>query len=167
MTNLIAGIDPDGFGAIAMVDRETGELIDVLDMPQLEGSAGGRLIDLNALALVLDAWADRLGEVYVEQAWARPTDPSSFAFRVGHNYGGVCGVIRAHFIRLHVVSPQRWKKAMRVTSDKDRSRVAAADLWPRQGERFKFKKNHGRAEASLIAAYGRRETLKELGRDAA
>lgn len=166
MTDLIAGIDPDGFGAIVLVEREGGALVEVRDMPQLEGSAGGRLVDLNGLALFIDLWSPRIGEAFIEKAWARPTDPPSFAFRVGHNYGGLCGLLRAHFVRLHIVSPQRWKKAMGVSSDKDLSRHAAADLWPREGERFRFKKNHGRAEAALIAAYGRRETLKESGRGA-
>ena len=113
-------------------------------------------------AAILDEWATRIGEAFIERAWARPTDPPSFAFRVGHNYGVACGVVRAHFIRLHQPSPQAWKKAMGVTSEKD----FPAGRWRRSNSRriarrWGLKKHHGRAEAVLIAAYGRREILRE------
>ena len=158
MTALILGIDPDAYGALALVERDTGKLVEVIDMPSLELKPA-RLVDGAQLAAILDEWATRIGEAYVERAWARPTDPPSFAFRVGHNYGVVCGVVRAHFIRLHLPSPQGWKKAMRVTSDKDSSRAEASQRFPADAARWRFKKHHGRSEAVLIAAYGRREML--------
>jgi crossover junction endodeoxyribonuclease RuvC len=119
-------------------------------------------VDTAQLAAILDEWAERVGEAFIEKAWARPTDPPSFAFRVGHNYGAVVGVVRAHFIRLHTPSPQAWKKAMGVTSDKDSSRSEASFKYPADCRRWALKKHHGRSEAVLIAAYGRREILREL-----
>lgn len=166
MTRLVLGIDPDAHGALALVDRETGQLVELLDMP-LQDVKGGRLVDVRQLAALVDPWAERIGEAYIEKAWARPTDPPSFAFRVGHNYGAVTGVICAHFIRLHVVSPQAWKKAMRVTSDKETSRCEASLRFPKDCRRWAFKKHHGRAEAALIAAYGRRELIRDGWREEA
>jgi crossover junction endodeoxyribonuclease RuvC len=160
VTGLVLGVDPDAFGALAFVNRETGALVDVLDMPVLDLKPM-RLVDGAQLAGLLDEWATRIGEAYVERQWARPTDPPSYAFRVGHKYGTVLGVIRAHFIRLSLPSPQAWKKAMRVTSEKDSSRAEASIRFPTDCRRWALKKHHGRAEASLIAAYGRREILRE------
>lgn len=160
MTGLVLGVDPDAFGALALVNRESGELVELLDMPSLEMKPA-RLVDVAQLAAILDEWSSRIGDAYVERAWARPTDPPSFAFRVGHNYGAICGVVRAHFIRLHLPSPQAWKKAMGCTSEKDASRAKASALFPHDCARWRFKKNHGRAEAVLIAAYGARELRRE------
>ena len=159
MTALILGIDPDAYGALALIDRESGKLVELLDMPQLDLKPA-RLVDGAQLAAILDEWATRIGEAFIERAWARPTDPPSFAFRVGHNYGTCCGVVRAHFIRLHQPSPQAWKKAMGVTSEKDSSRGMASFKYPAECRRWGLKKHHGRAEAVLIAAYGRREILR-------
>lgn len=161
MTALVLGIDPDAYGALALVDRETGALVELLDMPSLELKPA-RLVDVAQLAVILDEWSTRIGDAYIERAWARPTDPPSFAFRVGHNYGALCGVVRAHFIRLHLPSPQAWKKAMGVTSEKDSSRAMASSLFPADAGRWRFKKNHGRSEAALIASYGARELRRAV-----
>lgn len=160
MTKLVLGIDPDAFGALAFVDGDTGGLVDVVDMPMLDLKPA-RLVDPFQVAAILDEWSTRIGFAYIEKAWARPTDPPSYAFRVGHNYGVLVGVVRAHFIRLETVSPQRWKKAMGVTSDKDKAREAASLKFPADCRRWGFKKHHGRAEAALIAAYGRQQMLIE------
>lgn len=153
MTALVLGIDPDAFGALAFVDRVTGVLVDVVDMPQLNLKPA-RLVDVGQLASILDEWSERIGDAYIEKAWARPTDAPSYAFRVGHNYGAVLGIVRAHFIRTHFVSPQAWKRAMGCTSDKDSSRAEASRRFPSECQRWRFKKQHGRSEAVLIAAYG-------------
>jgi hypothetical protein len=160
MTSLILGIDPDAFGALALVDRETGALVDVIDMPILDVKPA-RLVDVRQLAAILDPLSPKIGEAIIEKAWARPMDPPSFAFRVGHNYGAVTGVVLAHFIRLNVVSPQAWKKAMGVTGDKETSRAEASVRFPTECRRWALKKHHGRSEAVLIAAYGRRLLLRE------
>ena len=77
MTSLVLGIDPDAFGALAFVDRVSGALVEVLDMPKLDLKPA-RLVDVSQLAGIVDEWSGRIGEVYLEQQWARPTDPSSF-----------------------------------------------------------------------------------------
>jgi hypothetical protein len=160
MTHLILAIDPDAFGALALMDRESGELVEVIDMPQANVKPA-RLVDLRQLAGIIDQWSEKIGEAYVEKAWARPRDPPSFAFRVGHNFGGVCGVVNAHFIRLHLATPQAWKKAIGVTSDKETSRQEASLRFPADCRRWALKKHHGRAEAVLLASYGRSLLLRE------
>lgn len=160
MTALILGIDPDAYGALALINRETGALVEIIDMPVLDIKPA-KLVDARQLAAILDEWATRIGDAWIEKAWARPTDPPSFAFRVGHNYGVATSAVCAHFIRLNVVSPQRWKAAMGVSSDKETSRAEASMRFPADCRRWALKKHHGRSEAVLIAAYGRREILRE------
>jgi crossover junction endodeoxyribonuclease RuvC len=157
---LVAGFDPDAFGAMALVDHQTGELRDVIDMPQVDENQR-RYLDVRQLAGIVDPWAEKICEAYVEKGWARPTTPPSYAFRWGHNYGAVRGVISAHFIRLHEVSPQAWKRWAGVSSDKESSRDEASRRFPADCRRWALKKNHGRAEAVLIAAYGRASLLRE------
>jgi hypothetical protein len=158
MTLFTLAIDPDAFGAGAIVS-ETGAIVDIFDMPQANVKPA-RLVDLRQLAVIIDQWSDKVGDVFVEKAWARPRDPPSFAFRVGHNFGGVCGVVNAHFLRLHLVSPQAWKKWAGVTSDKETSRQEASIRFPAECGRWNLKKHHGRAEAVLIAAYGHVSLLR-------
>ena len=45
---------------------------------------------------------------------------------------------------------------MGVTKDKDSSRARALELWPERAELFKRKKDADRAEAALLAEWGRR-----------
>jgi hypothetical protein len=54
------------------------------------------------------------------------------------------------------VTPQRWKKLMGVTADKNTSRQLAINLWPDQAHLFARVKDVDRAEAALIAEWYRR-----------
>lgn len=54
------------------------------------------------------------------------------------------------------VRPQAWKKAMAVTADKETSLNLARQLFPAAS--LLRKKDHGRAEALLIAEYSRRQS---------
>jgi crossover junction endodeoxyribonuclease RuvC len=72
------------------------------------------------------------------------------------------GVIGAAAIPLHLVTPAKWKGHLRLSSDKEQARALALRLFPACSEHFKRKKDHGRAEAALIARYGA-ETLHLIG----
>jgi len=56
--------------------------------------------------------------------------------------------------RIFFVTPQVWKKSMNLTSDKNESLAAARIAFPQAV--LKLKKDHGKAEALLIAEYARR-----------
>ena len=62
----------------------------------------------------------------------------------------------AELIRTELVPANRWKKAMGVTADKRSSRDVAARRWPTEAHRFARVRDDGRAEAALLAEYGRR-----------
>ena len=159
MRDLILGVDPGLDGALALIDLHNGDLVDVFDMPVLQLKAK-RELDEYGLARIIDQHAALLTDAWIERVWSMPGEGVVQAFAFGAAYGQLRGVICANFIPLHDVVPTVWKRAVGVAGDKDESRKAASIQWPDQTGRWPAKKHHGRADASLIAAYGRRQFLK-------
>ena len=158
--HLILGIDPGLDGALALVDGVSGGLKGIFDMPTLT-LKNGRQLDEYKLAALVDEWSADLGEAWIERTNARPHEGVTSSFTCGRGYGQLRGIICANFVPLHDVGAAMWKRAMSVSGDKDESRRIAATIWPKEAWRWPLKKHHGRAEAALIAAYGRRAWLKE------
>ena len=77
-------------------------------------------------------------------------------FSMGQGLGIWKGIFAALGIPCDMVTPQRWKKLLMdgMGKKKDASRLRASQLFPDVG--FPRKKDHGRAEALLIAEYLRR-----------
>ena len=69
------------------------------------------------------------------------------------------GVLAGLQIQTNTVTPNAWKKAMQLNAGKDASRAKAAQMWPQQAGEFSRVKDDGKAEAALIAEYGRRHTF--------
>ena len=90
----------------------------------------------------------------VEQVASRPGQGVASAFKFGSGFEIVRGVIAASGVPLHLVSPAKWKRAYGLDADKEKSRALALRLWPERSDLFGRKKDHGRAEAALIARYG-------------
>jgi hypothetical protein len=68
---VIAGIDPSLSGAVALLDAETGMVIDIFDVPTLALSRGGKAKrELDAPALAGALGRDRIGHAFVEQVGA-------------------------------------------------------------------------------------------------
>lgn len=156
MSGLFLGVDPDLGGALAWINGETNALIDLIDMPVLE-IRGKRILDVTQLAVILDSRMPHTVAAAIEISQMRPGQSAPSARTTGYNYGVLVGLIRAQFIPLNEVAPVTWKRAMKVTADKEVSRQAASLRWPTECGRWRFKKDHGRAEACLIAAWGARE----------
>jgi crossover junction endodeoxyribonuclease RuvC len=83
------------------------------------------------------------------------------AFQFGRGYGAVEGVIAALGWPVEYVTPQKWKNALNVPTEKDDARARACQLLPLDAEHWTprrgvFDKDQasGRAEAALIALYG-------------
>ena len=51
------------------------------------------------------------------------------------------------------MAASKWKRHYGLNSEKERARALALRLWP-TSEHFGRKKDHGRAEAALLARYG-------------
>jgi crossover junction endodeoxyribonuclease RuvC len=79
-------------------------------------------------------------------------------FTMGRGLGTWEGVLAGLGIPYELVTPQRWKKALMdgMGKDKDASRLQAIRLFPAIAGQLARKKDDGRADALLIAEYGRR-----------
>ncbi len=146
--SVILGVDPGLTGAIAVLD-EGGGFVRVFDMPSVSGVVAARL-------LFLLLGQEDVSAAYVEKVSAMPGNGVSGMFRFGRALGAVEGVFGAMAMPMHWVSPGKWKRAYGlIGKDKDASRLLALERWPEAADRLKRKKDHGRAEALLIADWGR------------
>jgi hypothetical protein len=163
--DLVLGIDPGLNGAMALVDLQTGALVDVWDIPTL--TTKRREIDGYTLAARIDELAGRLVEAWIETPTPRPGQGLQQTVASLRTFGILAGLVMANFIPLHEVAPSAWKRAMHVTGDKDEARKAASTCWPHCAGQWPAKKDHDRAEAALIARYGQQLFARTLAGEAA
>ncbi len=75
-------------------------------------------------------------------------------FTIGVGFGAWLGLLGALEIPYTRVRPARWKHALGLRGkDKEAARLRAQQLFPSAD--LQLKKHHGRAEALLLASYGR------------
>jgi crossover junction endodeoxyribonuclease RuvC len=149
VVTVVLGVDPGASGALALLDSY-GEILWINDMP-----VTGKALSPILLADIIGDAATGNGDVIavVEQVHAMPKQGVSSSFNFGQSYGIVLGVLGGLQVRTEHVSPQRWKRDMRLGRDKGVARGRAADRWPRWTPEFKRVKDDGRAEAALIALW--------------
>jgi crossover junction endodeoxyribonuclease RuvC len=148
------GIDPGKSGAIAVLDGY-GEIVSIYDMPVVGNQVSGTLL----CDMIDDADESGPGPLaidvvcVIEQVHSMPKQGVASSFDFGKSYGIVLGVLAGARVHTEHVTPQRWKKAMRLTADKEMCRRRAIERWPRQADLFKRKKDADRAEAALMALW--------------
>jgi Holliday junction resolvasome RuvABC endonuclease subunit len=96
-------------------------------------------------------------EIIIEAVHSMPGQGVSSSFKFGMAYGAAISIVERFNCTWHMVTPQRWKKALQLDSDKQKSLDLARQLWPNAP--LLRKKDNGRAEALLLAEYLRREQL--------
>ncbi len=141
----IAAIDPGLTGAVAFYFPGAG-VISVHDMPTVAGN-----VDAASLAETLKQMRPDIA--IVEHVGAMPGQGVSSTFKFGCGFGIVQGVISALAIPAHLVTPSKWKRTLGLDADKEKARALALRLWPARADLFGRKKDHGRAEAALLARY--------------
>ena len=151
----IIGIDPGNTGAIAYMDAE--ELI-IWDMPTFQIEKNGKVrhrIDSQGIYNLLKDM--KVDQVYIELVNALPGNGAAHSFTFGFGCGIIEGVVTACCLPFTMVSPMKWKAALTCPKDKDGARHRASQLMPLYSDNWKLKKHDGRAEAALIAYYGRND----------
>lgn len=143
----ILGIDPGLSGAVAFYFPEEPDCAKTHDMP----TAGG-MVDCATLAGLIAGMCPNIA--IVERVTSMPKQGVSSTFKFGTAYGSVLGVLGALGIRTVLVHPTVWKKHFRLDRDKEKSRALALRTFAKTPKCFARKKDHGRAEASLLALYG-------------
>lgn len=149
---MILGIDPGKTGAIALVDPVIGEVKVVIDNH-----------DLEKVADYLQAYRDNISnlEAVIENVRALPPAQgrrragTQSSFNFGRAFGVLEGMCKALCIPLEYSEPATWKRrAGLIGEDKAASVELAIRLYPEAAKWLTRKKDHGRAEAILIATYG-------------
>jgi crossover junction endodeoxyribonuclease RuvC len=145
---IVCGIDPGLTGALAVIN-EIGDC-QILDMPIL-GEGAETVVNGAMIARFLDEFDVEFA--VLEKSQAYPGQGVSSTFKNGLFYGQILGVLQASLIPYRLVSPPVWKKAMKLGKDKDLSRLRATERFPNVCKSFERVKDHGRAEAVLLAVW--------------
>lgn len=152
--SIIAGIDAGLTGAIALLNGQ--DLAMVYDMPVMAGTGKRQQVNPAELSRILSGY--EISVAYLERVSSFPGQGVSSMFSFGTSYGIVIGVLAALSIPMVLVSPQSWKaKAGLRGKDKDYARTLCQQLYP--SAELGRKKDIGRAEAILIARFGKIEKL--------
>lgn len=164
--NLIIGVDPGVSGAIAVFNFVTGKIVGLHDMPSYKTKVNDkdkRKVDAKKLREIFKPLQNDVLLTVIEDVGARPDDGSVSAFSFGFSTGIVHGAVAMFGWPVFKVRPQIWKSLEGLSSDKDLSRERARTFFPEIQSQLMNKKDHGRAEAAILARFGRRflETLRE------
>jgi hypothetical protein len=164
MSGAWIGVDPGCSGAVAVVSS-LGRLEFVEDIESVEKGVASpeltRTLMLMARGVALSAETNAhhvppsLAGVVVERVGSMPGQGVSSTFKFGTSYGIALGCAAMLAARIVNPTPTTWKRAMGLSSDKNASRAMAIRLWPDRGDWFKRVKDADRAEAALMAEWGR------------
>ncbi|KAL4611454.1 hypothetical protein ACB092_08G124500 [Castanea dentata] len=165
-SNWVIGVDPDIHGALALLNFNTlhssissAQVFDSPHLPVLVGKRVRRRLDAKSIVQLLRGLNAPLGTTaFIEQSIPYPQDGKQGWWSGGFGYGLWIGVLVASGFSVVPVPSVSWKKEFELTgksSTKDDSRRVASELFPSLSPLLKRKKDHGRAEALLIAAYGK------------
>jgi len=156
----IIGIDPGLSGAVAIIYND--RTIHLHDTPvMMTTKKGGKskndYLPFQMAELLRPFCGDPYVKVFIEDVHAMPGQGSTSMFRFGYGCGLWEGIIAALALPLTKVTPQAWKKEiMQGKKDKNAARIRAQELYPCCVSQTARVKDDGRAEALLIAEYGKR-----------
>lgn len=153
---IVAGIDPGKTGALSILyDNNVVSCFDV-PMQLVKGKAKP------AWTMWAEEWRNALAfenpdMIVIEDIAARPGQGVTSMFSFGRTLGFAHALAAAANIPIHFVTPSVWKgKLGLLNSDKGASREKARTLFPTSAHAFTRVKDDGRAEATLLAYYGRK-----------
>ena len=150
------GIDPGLSGAVAIISDDS---LKVFDMPTMTVDRNGkakRQVSANELAELLNLYAGKDCHVYVERVSAMAGQGVTSVFSFGRSFGMIEGILAALKMPVTFVAPATWTRAIGRSPGKDASRARAMELFPNHEYFFKRVKDDGRADAALIAHWGRK-----------
>jgi len=154
------GIDPGLSGALAILLENEAYVFDTPVIDVGSDDKVKRKYDVPAMAALFRQYVDSTDGVLVvlESVHSMPKQGVASSFTFGEGLGIWKGIIGTLGLPLEMPSPQRWKKEMLADQGKDKSaaRYKAIQLFPQLAAKLSRVKDDGRAEALLMADYGRR-----------
>ena len=152
MSKVILGIDPGQTGALVWV--KNGVVTQCLDMPTMAKLTGkGNTVSPILVYHLISATLPDV--VYIEKVHSMPKQGVASSFEFGFGLGILHGVVASCSLKMHLVTPQAWKKHHALLKkEKDAARSLAISTHPEAAALLARKKDIGRADAMLIADYG-------------
>ena len=150
----LLGVDPGIHGGLSIVDVSglVPQLVDAIDIP-VTGVGAKERVDVQSVRDWIAQTAPQ--HAYIERAQAMPKQGASSGFKYGRAVGAIEAVVACCAIPLTIVEPSMWKKFHQLRGgDKESGRQRALQLFPAAHALLAHKKDHGRAEAALIACFG-------------
>ena len=153
---IVAGIDPGKTGAMAIIYPDL--TIQFFDVPviKLRGKPRPAWRDWYV------SWSSALGfagvdSIVIEEVAARPGQGVTSMFTFGRTLGFAHAIAVSVGASIQTVTPAVWKgKLGLLNSGKGASRELCSNLYPTTAAQLARVKDDGRAEAALIAHYGRK-----------
>jgi hypothetical protein len=160
------GLDPGVRGGLAIVETLNGiaTVVSAIEVPTI-GTGAKERVDVAAVR----EWIlqHRPDFAYVERAQAWPRQGASSGFKYGRAVGSLEATIVLCAIPLEIIEPSLWKRGFRLPrKDKETARQRALDLFPAARQWFARKRDHGPAEAALIALHGVKTNSSSVSTDA-
>ena len=153
----ILGVDPGIHGGLALIEINDGAapvLLEAIDIPTVGVGAKERVDPLGLRTWVM---AHRPQHAFIERAQAMPKQGASSGFKYGRATGAIEAVIACCEVAITIIEPAIWKRHYQLRGgDKESSRQRALQLFPSAAAHALLarKKDHGRAEACLLALHG-------------
>ena len=144
---MILGIDPGVKGAFALLDTRENR-VTCTDMPDTTAALVELILNLPPLAFCV-----------IEKPFYPQMIGIRNAAKIAEAYGAIKASLVWRGIPAHETRPAEWKAALGLSASKSASREKAGMIFPDDAEQWKLIKHDGRAEAALIAWYGKRWAL--------
>ena len=150
----VLGIDPGITGGLAIVEITDVStiVIDAIDVPVIGTGAKERVE-----SIAIQKWIGQHQPALacIERAQSMPKQGSSSGFKYGRAVGALEAAIALSGVPVQIIEPSVWKRALHLPGkDKEAARQRALELFPAAHALLARKKDHGRAEACLIALFG-------------
>jgi crossover junction endodeoxyribonuclease RuvC len=157
MSPAILGIDPGTTGAIALIHEERRM---VYDTPSMRSGKRAEMSCRAVVQMLTDiAKMVRAPMVaVVEKVHSMPKQGVASSFSFGMNFGMWQGMLAALAIEYHLITPQEWKGKIMggMPKEKEAALLQAQRIFPELTPHLVRKKDVDRADALLLAEYGRR-----------
>jgi len=150
---IFIAIDPGLTGAIAAVDSDA-ELVLCADLPVIRNGKLAWIDGPELVSRLIEARQGRPAQILVERSQSMPGQGVSSTFTIGVVLGSILAACQYIAMPLHLIPAATWKRALGLSRDKGAS-LDKARLWYPTADLDRVK-DHNRAEAILLAEYGRR-----------
>jgi crossover junction endodeoxyribonuclease RuvC len=157
----ILGIDPGingGLSVIEIVDGTAPVMVAAIDIPVI-GSGAKERVDVAAIRVFIEEY--KPGRASIERAQAMPNQGASSGFKYGRAVGAIEATIALCSIPVEIIEASAWKRFWHLPGkDKESGRQKALQLFPAAHAALARKRDHGRADAALIALYSVERKLR-------